>query len=48
MGGTVQALLTRLGPSSQSLDDFAILNGVATDDRFMTGDWVKLVEAGKR
>jgi predicted Zn-dependent protease len=48
MGGTPQALLTRLGPSSQSLDDFAILNGVATDDRFMTGDWVKIVEAGRK
>jgi predicted Zn-dependent protease len=47
-GGTVQALLTRLGPSSQSIEEFAILNAVATDDRFMTGDWIKLVEPGRR
>jgi predicted Zn-dependent protease len=47
-GGTLQSLLARLGPTPLSADDVALINGVALDDRISTGQWLKIVEPGRR
>ncbi len=46
--GTLAALFPRLGASALALEDTAILNGVDANTSFGTGQWIKLVEPGRR